>query len=637
MTLYRQIAILVTIIFVILFITIITVSFNVIKDSVQKELYENAQNNVSTLSLSISNTSISESNIQTMINATFDNGNYERITFKNLDGETKYQIDQENIIQDGVPLWFKNIVEIQIPVAKATLSSNWRIIGLLEIINDKNSAYLQLYKVMTNISLYLSISCIIFLITLYYVFHIILKPLLNIQKQASAVMNNEFIIQKELPKTKEFRTVIKSINSMIKKFESIFQTANETLSKNKELLYTDSVMNIPNRKYFVLKANEYLEEDSEKNIGTAIIISIIRADLLNQLIGYINTDKFMYELAQYIKIVTKDFEEVLVCRLNGTEIIIMLPTIKADNISFVPKEIFSYTDMKLEAFGLKNRNDLGVYIGISEYKELKKMSELFSLVDYSLVQAKLLSSKVYYTVENKEIAIGKDNWRENILKGLNDDKFEIIYREVKDFITKEKLHNSVSFILKVDSQIYSYGEFIAPVVDLGLLGDVYLYVIKKVLLSNDCEFGTTTTIQLSSNFLNSVDTYQKLKYLFEELKNQVKGKIIFEISETLINNHYETILLFIKLFKEYGFSFAINNFIADSEDYQYLKELRPSFVKAEKQYLLDMEQNINVLKIILESLNIKLIATGVNNLEELNQLEQKQITIISGRIVDNFN
>ena len=97
----------------------------------------------------------------------------------------------------------------------------------------------------------------------------------------------------------------------------------------------------------------------------------------------------------------------------------------------------------------------------------------------------------------------------------------------------------ISFILKIDEKIYSYGEFIAPVVSLNLIEEVYLYIIEKVLLSKDCKFDTTTTIQLSSNFLNSVDTYQKLKYLFEELKNQVKCKIIFEISETLINNHYE--------------------------------------------------------------------------------------------------
>ena len=74
--------------------------------------------------------------------------------------------------------------------------------------------------------------------------------------------------------------------------------------------------------------------------------------------------------------------------------------------------------------------------------------------------------------------------------------------------------------------------------------------------------------------------------------------------------------LYIKLFNEYGFDFGINSFIADSEDYQYLKELKPVFVKADKQYLLDTEQNINVLKIVLESLGIKLREPLIINYQE---------------------
>ena len=96
-------------------------------------------------------------------------------------------------------------------------------------------------------------------------------------------------------------------------------------------------------------------------------------------------------------------------------------------------------------------------------------------------------------------------------------------------------------------------------------------------------------------------------------------------------------MLFIKLFKEYGFDFGINSFIADSEDYQYLIDLKPIFVKADKQYLLDTNQNINILKIILNSLDIKLIASGVNDLNELNSLYEKQITLITGMVIDNFD
>ena len=112
--------------------------------------------------------------------------------------------------------------------------------------------------------------------------------------------------------------------------------------------------------------------------------------------------------------------------------------------------------------------------------------------------------------------------------------------------------------------------------------------------------------------------------------------MIYEISESLIGKYYENSLSYIKLFKEFGFDFGINNFVADSGDYEYLKKIKPLFIKADKQYLLDNEQNIDVLKIVLDSLDIKLIATGLNNDEELNELNRKGISIISGVIVEKI-
>ena len=117
---------------------------------------------------------------------------------------------------------------------------------------------------------------------------------------------------------------------------------------------------------------------------------------------------------------------------------------------------------------------------------------------------------------------------------------------------------------------------------------------------------------------------------------QNKCKIVFEIPESIINEHYQNSLLYINLFKEYGFDFGINNFIADSKDYSYFKELKPVFIKADKQYLIDTQQDINILKIIMESLNLQLIATGVNDIDELNILYERGIKSISGKIVDKI-
>ena len=264
------------------------------------------------------------------------------------------------------------------------------------------------------------------------------------------------------------------------------------------------------------------------------------------------------------------------------------------------------------------------YIGNLRFSMCESwVNNLFSLIDYSLAQSKLLPYAEYYILRNLNVAIGKDKWRENIRYALENDSFEIVHRKVIDIELKQKIYNGVSFNLNIKDYSYSYGTFIAPVMNLGLIEDVYLHIIKKVLLSNNAKENISTTIQLSALFINTT--------------KQNKYNLIFEIPESFINKYYENSLLYIKLFNEYGFDFGINSFIADSEDYQYLKELKPVFVKADKQYLLDTEQNINVLKIVLESLGIKLIATGVNNIEELDSLNKKEIRLISGMIVDKLD
>lgn len=284
--------------------------------------------------------------------------------------------------------------------------------------------------------------------------------------------------------------------------------------------------------------------------------------------------------------------------------------------------VVNHVNNKIEELNL-NKNEVAIYLAILSYEEIDDINNLFSLIDYSLAQSKLLPYAEYYILRNLNVAIGKDKWRENIRYALENDSFEIVHRKVIDIELKQKIYNGVSFNLNIKDYSYSYGTFIAPVMNLGLIEDVYLHIIKKVLLSNNAKENISTTIQLSALFINTT--------------KQNKYNLIFEIPESFINKYYENSLLYIKLFNEYGFDFGINSFIADSEDYQYLKELKPVFVKADKQYLLDTEQNINVLKIVLESLGIKLIATGVNNIEELDSLNKKEIRLISGMIVDKLD
>ncbi len=635
MTLYKQIAILVTFIFFVLLGTILMVSFKIIKDSAQQELYENAQNSVSSLSITISSTGMDQGSIETIINASFDNGNYEQISFVDMENNILYERSKE-VQLVNIPEWFQEIVAFEVPVATANVSSGWQILGTLNILSDRAVTYLQLYKIMMSILTYLSIAYIISLAILAFVFREMLKPLFKIERQAKAVMQNEFVIQEKLPWTTEFKSVVLSINSMVRKFETIFKTASDTLSENKELLYNDNVMKIPNRRYFILKATEYLTDENGKNYGTTIIISMKKVEVLNQVLGYKNTDALLASFGTYLQKQVEHLANSIVCRVNGTEIVIMIPEVHMENVKDIVENILKYTDEKIKENEL-DKTEFGVNIGVCEYEPQHNMSELFSVLDYALAQAKLLPQGQYYELLNNKVAITKERWRQIILDGFKNDSFDIMYRKVIDTTTKEKRHNVVSFALKDgNNDSYFYGTLIAPVVELGMVQDVYMHVIKKVLISSDNQDSIPLSIQISSQFVQEHSTYEKLKKLFNETKGKISKKIIFEIPESVINEYFEDSKRFIKLFKEYGFEFGINSFIAYGESYEYLKELKPVFVKADERYILDAQQNINVVKIVLDSIGVEFIATGVGELEEVEQLSKKGVTVVSGAVVDKI-
>src|SRR5574344_811009 len=131
MSLLKQVSIVLGFIFLIIFVSIIGLSFNIIKDSSAKSLYENVQNSVTSTSLTITNAGIDEGSIKTVINAAFDNGNYEKIVFKDTSEEIVYELKKELKINDEIPKWFIDIVDIGEISALASISQGWNMLGVL--------------------------------------------------------------------------------------------------------------------------------------------------------------------------------------------------------------------------------------------------------------------------------------------------------------------------------------------------------------------------------------------------------------------------------------------------------------------------------------------------------------------------
>ena len=627
MSLFKQVSIVLSIIFTILFVLITVVSFKIIKDSAQKSLYENVQNSASSISLSITNAGTDISSIKTVINASFDNGNYEKIIFKDMDENIIYDVNKEIQIDETIPLWFINIIDIGEISAKATISNGWNILGNIEIYNDRTIFYQQTYSMFKNLIFSLLISFIFLIIIIFYLFNYMLKPLKIVEKQAEAVMNNEFIIEKKLPFTSEFKSVTLSINSMITKIEKMFENTNNVLKLNKELMYFDEVTKLHNRKYFILKVDEYLEKNNINNQGFVTIISL-KVDILNKKFGYEKTNNILFKFANLMK---EEFQKDsnLLTRINGSEFVMLSPNISETNIkNSIPlfiKKIYDNLEISKD----------NIFIGIFKYEEEQSSRTLMTKMDYAISQAKTYHEDDYYYIEEIDKCLTKEQWINVINESLEKDYFKLLYRNVVEINLNEIIHKTMSFELNYQNDNFSYKGLIPSILELGRLSDVYLHIVEKVLKNNKNE-SKKITIQLPVIFVEDLNNYTKIKELFIKYKKFNNENIIFELEEDSFNKNLNNSVMYITLFREFNFNFAVFNFIANSNDYTYLKELKPLYIKASKYFLMESKQSLSVLKILTQSLDIKLIATSVNEVSEINALAQMGINAICGPIMQNL-
>src|SRR5574344_1317974 len=133
MSIFKQVLLVLVFGFLILFSIIVALSLGVIKNSTKESIYQNIQNSVINLSLSITNAGDDESTIKTAINASFDNADFAKIVFKDTEDKVIYALEKEIEIDEEIPSWFVSLIDIGEISAIASVSSSWQVLGVLEV------------------------------------------------------------------------------------------------------------------------------------------------------------------------------------------------------------------------------------------------------------------------------------------------------------------------------------------------------------------------------------------------------------------------------------------------------------------------------------------------------------------------
>lgn len=635
MTLFRQLQIFVIVMMLAVLGIVLHINFSDTKEYIRGQLYTNAKNTANSLSLSMSPFMNDSAVMETMINAIFDGGYYEEITLSNQSGEDVYS-KKEDILIEGVPAYFINLVKLDAPVAEAAVSSGWTIYGTLEVKAHTGLAYLRLWETFKHLILWFIILGVFVSVAASFTLKFLLSSLQTIKKQAEAIGNNEFIINENIPKTVELKQVVLAMNSMVHKVQTIYKREVDVLRQYQELQYKDQQTGLYNRKYFIKHLSIFTSSQDERSNGFIILISFSGLEKIHKIAGYLVAQKFYDSISNIMRTEADSKLNAFVSCLNVSDFVVALPSVDTEEVMAFADNIYAQTKILLSSS--KDYSDyIDFAIGVAPYNETENIGTILTKADYALSMAKNIPEPHIELFKNNDnsLMFGKTEWKKIIESALVEKRFLLTAQPV--ISETEELHQEI-FVNMVDleGQVQRAGFFMPMVIKLSLAEEIDKYVLKHAtdfLLDNP---DITLAVNVSNDFLKDRASFTWFRKFLFDIK-ELRDRLVFEISDTAVNKYFHICLDFAGLLKGTGFSFGIDRFVMSENSVKHLDLLKPDYIKVEQDYLLDMEDEnskdlaLNSFLTITESLGIKLIATKVENDEQKEVLSSRQIKYFQGR------
>lgn len=643
MSLFKQLVIMLTLFLGVILISVMLLNFKSATEFVQNQLYTDAKNTAHSLGLSLSKVAdpSDTSSMETMINAIYDSGYYERIRLTDIDGKEIYTRESDVRVSD-VPEWFIRNVPIQNASATSDIMIGWNRFGTLEVSGHTGHAYRQLYSTFIDlVQTFLVIGMVVF-ITLYGLLKLSLKSLKRIRDQAIAIIDNEFIIEKTIPFTTEFRSVTTAMNAMVSKVKDIFDRENETLRRYHELLYKDSETKLYNRRYLTAKLPDYLQSDASLSSGIFVMMSLDELDRLKREKGYERYSKIMNLVADELNTQLGIFGHTLIARLNESDFFAAIPASEIAPIKHQVETMISHLRDAVEQIDKELSEYFIIGCGVGYYTEKDSLKTLFSRADHAVTQAKTRGNfMIDCSRENDDsLVLGREEWRTELLKSLDESRMLLAFQSAVEQRGESLsvLHEEIFLrLLDRDGVIHSAGYFIPVATSLGLIDTLDRYMIEKVFKHiKDHNPITPLAVNLSADFVKKYANIQWLRTQLEHFHRQNDLILWFEVSNTVALHELEAVSSLSSMIKMFGYRFGIDHFTIPESGAQYLQAIRPDYIKANSAYLQDMMFDRDTGKSresfnnLIRSLGISIVAINIEEAKEVDNLKALGIDRFQG-------
>ena len=632
MTLFKQIAILVSTVFIILLLIIVVNDLARTSKFQQGQLKTTAQDMATTLGIAISNLpeGDDQATLEALFNSVFDSGYYTLIELVAVDGQIIHRKSQD-LDMAGVPKWFLGLVSLEAARGTTQVMKGWIQLGQLNLEVHPGFAYSNMYQALVSALRWLAFLFVVSMIILWLVLRHVLEPLQRVKDQADAIHDNKFVQQEKIPATIELKRVVEAMNLMVSKVQGIFDNQEKTLSEYQQLLYRDKLTNLGNRRYLLDQLQHSMSEESGLH-GSMAIIKIVDFEHLRDHHGYEVADYLVRILADLLRQTHAGHEAERISRFNEDEFAFLSAADESAVTDYI-RRLFNEFQLLLQKE--PHLAEVTLLAGICDLEAGGEIGNILSSIDYCLSQA---STRGPFSIERKlstniDLPQGKMQWRSWLESVLKSNQLFLVGQLA---IGGEGIPVQRELFVRARNQkeqIIPASAFMPMASSLGMSADIDKEVFRMVSANQNIDREVPLAINLSAAFFELPEAQDEFDRLFNDCERS-GTRLCIEVSHHILNQHPIMCAKVSDRVRKHHHQFGIDN-LDLGQSLQLLQTAQFDYVKINAKTLHEMSRNdlpagYQALRTITDTLDMSIIAVAVDSQDVVDVLKSLGIDIMQG-------
>lgn len=633
MTLFRQINSLLFGLFLLVMISLVYFQFTQSRNFMDQQMQSDLNNTMTSLGLMLQPHIETGDMVsaETLINVIFEGGFYRKVTLTWL-ADGKVQSWENPIVIEGVPQWFIDLDVFAEQKKQSLITSGWMQLATLEIEAHPALGYQQLWRLMNDTLMILSLLFIISIFVLRFRLNRILKPLHDIALQAKNMGQRQFGQDIAEPETTELKEVVSAINAMSRQLKKVFSTLDMEVSELKEDKLIDQISQLPNRQYLNAQINNWL---NEPGFGGLILAKFDWLEDIHSKYGYQGRDQIIKILAQRMQTELPAISQGVIARIANTEFAFLLTKAEHHQIETYLHTLIRIINQEISKAGCSANTNFA--LGVSQRIDNMQPSDLLSQSDNALQQA-LKEGKVSHWIDAQQTQkYSREQWRTKLENAINNSHFKFQWQAISDMRSEDIIQREIYCRLNIDDKTVSAAEFM-PFIELlslgGQLDRCLLETIEQQQIITSSK--QPVAINLTHDSLLEPEFALWLASFLQKSKHP--EKMLFEMPESALISAFEQCQILSEIIRSAGAKIGVDQCGRQMGSLDYLQKLQPHYIKLDQSFAFYEKLNqgnemCRALINVAAGLNIDVIITGIESQEQLQHFTSLRADGYQGYII----